>query len=171
ALARARPRARGRDRLSPRGRPQGGARRRRVGRGACGSRRAARERGPGGAGGRPRGAAPGAGPLARLSRRHPLPDRRPGRRHGHGERLRDGGDLIGGGWPALILDEAANRWEVQEDSARGSLEVARAVYPPLAGCVVAERWAGIEAFTPDGLPMLGPVPGTDGLLVAAGFSG
>src|SRR5204862_153396 len=87
------------------------------------------------------------------------------------KQLTDGAYPIGGGWPALILDEAANRWEVQEDSARGSLEVARAVYPPLAGCVVAERWAGIEAFTPDGLPVLGPVPGTDGLLVAARFSG
>ena len=87
------------------------------------------------------------------------------------KQLTDGAYLIGGGWPALILDEAANRWEVREDSARGSLEVARAVYPPLAGCVVAERWAGIEAFTPDELPVLGPVPGTDGLLVAAGFSG
>jgi glycine/D-amino acid oxidase-like deaminating enzyme len=29
----------------------------------------------------------------------------------------------------------------------------------------------LEAFTPDELPVLGPVPGTEGLLVAAGFSG
>ena len=57
------------------------------------------------------------------------------------------------------------------DSIRGSLEVARAVYPPLAPRTVARSWAGIEAFTPDDLPVLGPVPGVDGLLVATGFSG
>jgi sarcosine oxidase subunit beta len=87
------------------------------------------------------------------------------------KQLDDGAYLIGGGWPALITDDAANRWEVLDDSVRGSLEVARAVYPALAGGAVARRWAGLEAFTPDGLPVLGPVSGIAGLLVAAGFSG
>jgi sarcosine oxidase subunit beta len=36
---------------------------------------------------------------------------------------------------------------------------------------MARGWAGLEAFTPDDLPVLGPVLGVDGLLVAAGFSG
>ena len=36
---------------------------------------------------------------------------------------------------------------------------------------LARGWAGVEAFTPDELPLLGPVGGIDGLLVAAGFSG
>lgn len=87
------------------------------------------------------------------------------------KQLVDGAYLIGGGWPARVPDEAVNRWEVLDDSVRGSLEVARAVYPPLAARSVARSWAGIEAFTPDELPVLGPVPGLDGLLVAAGFSG
>src|SRR5262249_22334623 len=72
---------------------------------------------------------------------------------------------------ARIVDVAANRWEVLEESVRGSLELARAVYPVLAGCAVTRSWAGIEAFTPDNMPLLGPVPGIDGLLVAVGFSG
>jgi sarcosine oxidase subunit beta len=87
------------------------------------------------------------------------------------KQLADGAYLIGGGWPARVPDEAVNRWQVLDDSVRGSLEVARAVYPPLAARTVARSWAGIEAFTPDDLPVLGPVPGLEGLLVAAGFSG
>src|SRR4029450_5035383 len=82
-----------------------------------------------------------------------------------------GAYLIGGGWPARVPDAAVNRWEVLDDSVRGSLEVARTVYTPLAARSVARSWAGIEAFTPDDLPVLGPVAGLDGLLVAAGFSG
>jgi sarcosine oxidase subunit beta len=87
------------------------------------------------------------------------------------KQLADGAYLIGGGWPARVPDEAVNRWEVLDDSVRGSLEVARTVYTPLAARSVARSWAGIEAFTPDDLPVLGPVAGLDGLLVAAGFSG
>jgi sarcosine oxidase subunit beta len=87
------------------------------------------------------------------------------------KQLDDGAYLIGGGWPARIPDASVNGWEVLSDSIRGSLEVARAVYPPLDARPVARSWAGIEAFTPDDLPVLGPVPGVDGLLVAAGFSG
>jgi sarcosine oxidase, subunit beta len=87
------------------------------------------------------------------------------------KQLADGAYLIGGGWPARVADDAVNRWEVLDDSIRGSLEVARAVYPPLAARSVARSWAGIEAFTQDDLPVLGPVPGLEGLLVAAGFSG
>jgi len=87
------------------------------------------------------------------------------------KQLDDGAYLIGGGWPARVPDDRVNRWEVLEDSVRGSLEVARAVYPPLTTRTVARSWAGIEAFTPDEIPLLGPVRGVDGLLVAAGFSG
>jgi len=87
------------------------------------------------------------------------------------KQLDGGGYLIGGGWPARITEQAANRYEVLDESVKGSLETARAVYAPLAGRVVAERWAGLEAFTPDDVPVLGPVPGLDGLLIAAGFCG
>ena len=87
------------------------------------------------------------------------------------KQLMDGAYLIGGGWPARIVDHATNRWEVLEDSVKASLEVASSVYPVLSECALAESWAGLEAFTPDELPILGPVPGIDGLLVAAGFSG
>ena len=36
---------------------------------------------------------------------------------------------------------------------------------------VSHRWAGIFALTQDMLPLVGPVPGRDGVWVAAGYSG
>ncbi len=87
------------------------------------------------------------------------------------KQLDDGAYLIGGGWPAHVTDHAANRYELLDESVKASLTTARSVYPPLAGCALARGWAGLEAFTPDDLPMIGPVPGIDGLAAAAGFSG
>lgn len=67
--------------------------------------------------------------------------------------------LIGGGWPGEIPDESARRGRVLDDGVAGSLAVARSIYTPLARRAVAQRWVGIEAFTPDELSILGPVPG------------
>jgi sarcosine oxidase subunit beta len=87
------------------------------------------------------------------------------------KQLDSGAYLIGGGWPARVVDQADNAWELIPDSVRASLAAAREVYPCVAGASFARGWAGLEAFTPDEVPVLGPVPGIDGLLVAAGFSG
>ncbi|HTO13127.1 MAG TPA: FAD-binding oxidoreductase [Candidatus Binatia bacterium] len=87
------------------------------------------------------------------------------------KQLASGAYLIGGGWPAAIPDEAGNRWQVLQESVERSLVVAREVYPPSADVKVARGWAGLEAFTPDDLPVLGRVPGLEGVLVAAGFCG
>jgi sarcosine oxidase subunit beta len=87
------------------------------------------------------------------------------------KQLAGGAYLIGGGWPADITDQAANRWTLRDDSVQSSLAVASEVYPPAAGLEVARSWAGLEAFTSDGLPMLGPVPRLTNVLVAAGFCG
>jgi len=87
------------------------------------------------------------------------------------KQLADGAYLIGGGWPGLVVDHEANRWKVLDDSVKGSLEVAGEVYPPVTGRTLARSWIGLEASLPDELPVIGPVPAIDGLLVAAGFSG
>lgn len=87
------------------------------------------------------------------------------------KQLATGNYLIGGGWPADVVDHAGNAWTLRDDSVRASLAVAREVHPPTGRCALARGWAGLEAFTPDALPVLGPIPGTEGLLVAAGFSG
>ncbi|MEX2222310.1 MAG: FAD-binding oxidoreductase, partial [Candidatus Rokuibacteriota bacterium] len=87
------------------------------------------------------------------------------------KQLDNGAYLIGGGWPARVTDHAANRYEMLDESVGASLAVARAVFPPVGEAALARSWAGLEAFTPDDLPILGPVHGLGGLLVAAGFSG
>ena len=87
------------------------------------------------------------------------------------KQLDSGAYLIGGGWPARVVNLADNGWELIPDSVRSSLAAARDVYPSVAGVAFARGWAGLEAFTPDEVPVLGPVPGIDGLFVAAGFSG
>jgi sarcosine oxidase subunit beta len=87
------------------------------------------------------------------------------------KQLANGSYLIGGGWPADVTDQPGNVWTLREDSVAASLEVARAVHPPTGRCALERGWAGLEAFTPDDLPVLGPVPGVDNALIAAGFSG
>lgn len=87
------------------------------------------------------------------------------------KQLAGGAYLIGGGWPADIPDHPGNAWALRDDSVSGSLQVARDVHPPTGRCALERGWAGLEAFLPDDLPVLGPVPGCDNVLVAAGFSG
>jgi sarcosine oxidase subunit beta len=87
------------------------------------------------------------------------------------KQLAGGAYLIGGGWPADVPDRPRNAWTLRDDSVSASLQVARAVHPPTGRCELERGWAGLEAFTPDDLPVLGPVPGFENLLVAAGFSG
>ena len=45
------------------------------------------------------------------------------------------------------------------------------LFPQLHGVQPIERWAGMIDVTPDEIPVLGPVDGLPGLLVATGFSG
>ncbi|HEV8399780.1 MAG TPA: FAD-dependent oxidoreductase, partial [Gemmatimonadales bacterium] len=87
------------------------------------------------------------------------------------KQLGDGAYLIGGGWPASITDEAENRYQILDDSVRASREIAGTVYPAAKNAALARSWAGLEAFTPDEIPFIGPVPGIDGLLAATGFCG
>jgi glycine oxidase len=42
------------------------------------------------------------------------------------------------------------------------LSTAAALWPPIRQGVVTECWTGLRSATPDGLPMLGPVPSQDG---------
>src|SRR5262245_8534387 len=44
-------------------------------------------------------------------------------------------------------------------------------FPDLAGVPVEREWTGIMGFTPDRAPLVGPLPGSPGEYVAAGFHG
>ncbi|MGQ9572681.1 MAG: glycine oxidase ThiO [Dehalococcoidia bacterium] len=50
----------------------------------------------------------------------------------------------------------------------GLRRMAAALVPSLAYVEVVSDWAGLRPGSPDGLPMLGPVPGWEGLSVASG---
>ena len=52
-----------------------------------------------------------------------------------------------------------------------TLEAAAGRMPLLERAGIARRWAGLYEMTPDHHPLIGPVPGADGLYVVAGFSG
>lgn len=48
---------------------------------------------------------------------------------------------------------------------------AKTLYPQLKDTKPVERWAGMIDVTPDEIPVIGPINGLEGLLVATGFSG
>jgi glycine oxidase len=55
-----------------------------------------------------------------------------------------------------------------EAAVQGLVEAAAALVPALAGAARAGAAAGLRPGTPDGLPLLGPAPGVEGLLLAIG---
>jgi glycine oxidase len=64
--------------------------------------------------------------------------------------------------------EAGFEKQTTAEAIGGLLAFARRVVPPLASAKLETSWAGLRPGTPDGLPYLGPVPGWDGVFVAAG---
>jgi sarcosine oxidase subunit beta len=88
------------------------------------------------------------------------------------KQLRTGQYLVGGGWPAsAYLDRERPIALNRESSVTGSAATCAAVWPVLQQAGVVRVWAGLEARAADDVPILGGVPGVDGLLVATGFSG
>jgi sarcosine oxidase subunit beta len=64
-------------------------------------------------------------------------------------------------------------WDDSFDLANGVSDTAWVgeLFPSLAGAPLVGGWAGLVELTPDHHPLLGAVPGYDGLVVATGFSG
>lgn len=65
-----------------------------------------------------------------------------------------------------VLDPAPSRRVVAE-----TLRRARALYPVLNDVGVADSWGGYIDSTPDAVPVISPVAGLGGFVLAAGFSG
>jgi len=65
-----------------------------------------------------------------------------------------------------VLDPKPNRKTVEQTMAR-----ARALYPALKSVGIRESWAGYIDSTPDAVPVISPVAGLKGFVLAAGFSG
>jgi sarcosine oxidase, subunit beta len=79
--------------------------------------------------------------------------------------------------PGLLLGmtdrKEPSSYSVQTDDAFLEMLIDQAVrrVPALAATGVVRGWAGLYDVTPDANPILGPVAGVEGLLMAAGFSG
>jgi glycine/D-amino acid oxidase-like deaminating enzyme len=65
-----------------------------------------------------------------------------------------------------VLDPTPSRKTVEQTMAR-----ARALYPVLKDVAIRESWAGYIDSTPDAVPVISPVAGLKGFVLAAGFSG
>lgn len=70
--------------------------------------------------------------------------------------------LIGGGWQG-IGDRERGGVEAVPQNLIGNMRLARYAIPALAEGRVARVWLGLEAETADALPVLGPVPGFEGI--------
>jgi sarcosine oxidase subunit beta len=84
--------------------------------------------------------------------------------------------LLLGGRPAghCLIGTSLSRSLLEEPEApetvRRLAERAVRISPALRDVPVVAAWSGRRALTPDGLPVVGSVPGIDGLEVAGGFS-
>ena len=84
--------------------------------------------------------------------------------------------LLLGARPAghLLIGTSLRRSLLKEsegpETVRALCERAVRVAPHLRDVPVVAAWSGRRAMTPDGLPVVGPVAGVDGLEVASGFS-
>lgn len=86
------------------------------------------------------------------------------------KQLRDGNYLIGGGWPGDV-DLVTGVGSTRSESIEGSRKASAAIFPILAETEIERAWVGIEGIAIDQIPVIGPIPGIEGLTVAAGFSG
>lgn len=84
----------------------------------------------------------------------------------------DGRVILGGGrWSVPDRDEGYYAEEVNPAVQDALERFLRGTFPALAGVPVERRWSGIMGFSPDGYPFIGPMPGRERLLVAAGYTG
>jgi glycine/D-amino acid oxidase-like deaminating enzyme len=85
------------------------------------------------------------------------------------QQLPDGRMLLGGFRDVSIMDELTDE-EVMTPAIQGALEryMAELIGEPPR---ITHRWAGIFGLTQDFLPLVGRVPGRDGIWVAGGYSG
>jgi sarcosine oxidase, subunit beta len=81
-----------------------------------------------------------------------------------------GSYLIGGGWDGTVRQER-RFGRVRGGSITGSAAHSSTIYPILKQAHLLRSWTGLEAFVADGVPIVGPVPEVQGLLIACGFSG
>ncbi len=84
------------------------------------------------------------------------------------------GELLFGG--CRLAEPAAERGVLDDARVSEVVHAAQRAFvgrhlPAFAALAPTARWTGIMAYTPDGLPLVGAVPGSDRLWVCAGWNG
>lgn len=84
--------------------------------------------------------------------------------------LSDGRLMVGGGRFQNPVEERSHSDETTPN-VQGVIERFIAQYFPEADGKIERRWAGIHGMTPDGLPIIGSLPGEPNVYFVVGFSG
>jgi gamma-glutamylputrescine oxidase len=83
---------------------------------------------------------------------------------------RDGAVILGGG--DTREDEPAGMSETVDDAVQRDLAaLLPTLFPDLPPIRIERRWTGVMDHTPDGQPVVGPWPGSEGIWTVAGFGG
>jgi len=87
----------------------------------------------------------------------------------------DGNVLIGGGWPAKLVQSGGAidldaKPELRFESLAGSAWTAARIAPSVGALSVIRAWSGITAITTDHVPLLGEISRRPGLFIATGGS-
>lgn len=79
--------------------------------------------------------------------------------------------LVVGGWRNTSIATEDVLDETPAEPVQGHLETFVRSTLGIADAVVTDRWAGVMAFSPDGLPLVGRLPGRERCLVAGAYTG
>jgi gamma-glutamylputrescine oxidase len=81
------------------------------------------------------------------------------------------GCVVLGGWRNLDPGSEVGFDDHLHPEIQARMEAFIRRFPALAEVPITHRWSGIMGFSRDGLPILGPVPGSPGAVAGAGFTG
>ena len=81
------------------------------------------------------------------------------------------GRLVLGGWRNLDPGAEVGFDDHLHPEIQSKMNHFIARFPGLQQAAVTHRWSGIMGFSQDGLPIVGPAPGSPRVLVAAGYTG
>jgi glycine/D-amino acid oxidase-like deaminating enzyme len=81
------------------------------------------------------------------------------------------GRVVLGGLRRLAIEEEVGTADSLHPAIQEGLEAYLRHLGVPAAVPVTHRWSGIMGFSPDHLPLIGPVPGQDRLYIAGGYSG
>jgi sarcosine oxidase, subunit beta len=86
------------------------------------------------------------------------------------KQLASGAFLLGGGW---LGDPTSDRrsYMMRQSSVQGNWTMACELLPVVGEQRIDHSWCGLEGQSIDDIPLIGVIPGLDGLTIAVGFSG